>query len=509
MAYRPLRLSTRLGINHGVLVALLMSALLVTLQGLIRMLGVITEIRDQHLSSIDTEEEVHRAAWEIEVGLRRGRQTCYERHADEEVRGMLSTARERLKDTMTTHGANASLRLVDPASRCLNLANALATSTCAFLLAPEAETRRAELDEELTDAWIDRLQELYTDLSRKEDKARGIGTVTAAGGLAVATVGAIAAFIIARSTARSISEPMRRLAADARRMGEGDFAPIPEVDGPLEVEELWRDLEGARERLQELDRLKQSFIANVSHELRSPLARMREGLGLLSDGTCGPLSEQQERVLSIANRACEREVQLVDTLLDMSRLSSGVPAKRVVGCRIDRIVEAALDGERTEARERGVTLEFTKEGSVPLMDLDATLIERAVANLVRNAVSISRAEQTVTVARNLSADGARVLIDVVDRGPGFSTAARSSVFRPFSAAPVPDVGRPAGIGLGLSFAREVAVAHAGTLAIHKSDSSGTQIRLELPIEAQKGHDFAIQYLPFQCPGEATPRPLGG
>lgn len=487
MAYRPLRLSTRLGINHGVLVALLMIALLVTLQGLIRMLGVITEIRDQHLSSIDTEEEIHRAAWEIEVGLRRGRQTCYERNADEEVRASLSTASERLRATMATHGPNASLRLMEPAIRYSTLAtDALATPTCAFLLAPEAEARRAELDEELTDAWIERLQELYADLSRKEDRARGIGTETAVAGLAVATVGALAAFIIARSTARSISEPMRLLAAEARRIGGGDFAPIPEVDAPLEVEELWRELEGARERLQELDRLKQSFIANVSHELRSPLARMREGLGLLSDGTCGPLNERQERVLSIANRACEREVQLVDTLLDMSRLTSGMPAKRDTGCRIDRIIEEAVEGERADAKDRGVSLEFVKEGNVPLMDLDSTLVERAVANLVRNAISISRREQIVRVHRNLSADGARVLIDVVDEGPGFSAAAKSSVFRPFSAAPVPDVGRPAGIGLGLSFAREVATAHAGELTIERSDSTGTQIRLELPIEVQKG-----------------------
>ncbi|WP_394842139.1 HAMP domain-containing histidine kinase [Pendulispora brunnea] len=479
---RRLPLSTRLAVNHGVLIALLVIALLVTLQGVIRMLGIITDIRDQYLSSIDEQEEIHRSAWQVEVALRHAHFECQSERQEIDVHRAVLLARDGLNAVLAKYRVRAPRRLLTSAERYLELADrATSGDTCAFALDPKTDEQRTALDEELTDAWMDLVHKLHADLSKQEERSRGIGVWTAAGAFTVATVGALAAVLIARSTARSISEPMRRLAAETMRIGEGDFAPIPKVAGPREIEDLWRDLERTRERLAELDRLKQSFLANVSHELRSPLARLREALGLLFDGTCGPLNERQLRVLTLANRACEREVQLVNALLDMSRLNSGMALKRDAACRLDRIIQAALDGERTEANERGVVLEVASRGSIPPMDLDSALMERAVANLVRNAVSVSRRGQRVRIERSLSKDDDRAFIDVIDEGPGFTTKAKDSAFRPFSAADIPDVDRPAGIGLGLSFAKEVARAHGGLLTILRSDRTGTTIRIELSL----------------------------
>jgi two-component system sensor histidine kinase GlrK len=276
------------------------------------------------------------------------------------------------------------------------------------------------------------------------------------------------------------------------RLGEGDFSPLPRVSGPTEIEELRRDLDRLRERLMEIDQLKQSFLANVSHELRSPLGRLREALSLVADGTCGPVTPTQTRVLSLASRACEREVRIVDALLDMSRLRAGLPTKRETACDVDRVIASALSDEALDAQERGIKVELVADGTAPLLDIDSALVERAIANLVRNAVSVSRPSTRVDVVRRVTGteDGERVVvIDVIDRGPGMPEAIRMQAFRPFLAVSV-SAGRPGGIGLGLAFAREVARAHGGELRLVSSSEEGTTMRLELPVTTTRARSAA-------------------
>jgi two-component system sensor histidine kinase GlrK len=487
MFLRTLRLSSRLGISHGALAALLVVLLLVTLQGLLRMIGLITEIRERHLSNVGTEEALHRAAWKIDVSMRHGRVACAmaQEGAGAQARASIENASRDLEAAF----AQSSKSQYQPLSAVAKRYQALAASalgapaTCEFILGAATEQTRAGLDEEITDAWIDRLHELHADLARKQEQARGIGINTALGGFGVALLAAAAALAIARSTARSVSRPIAALADAATRLGEGDFQPIPRVQGPPEVEELWRDLERARERLLEVDQLKQSLLASVSHEMRSPLTSVREALALLADGTCGPLNPKQQRVVTLAKRACEREVRVVEALLDMSRLRAGMPLALEGACDIDRVVDAAIEYERDDAEQRGVSIDVEKADPIRVVQVDSPLIERALANLIRNAVSVSKEGSAVRVARSVQAarDGRSVAIDVIDAGPGVDESFKDSMFRPFASAPVGAAQRPAGIGLGLSFAREVARAHGGDITLLRSGPGGTTFRFELPI----------------------------
>jgi len=486
---RPLRLSTRLALTHGVLVGVLVISLLLTLQGLLRMLGLITEIRDTRLSTLDADEDMHRTAWSVEVALRHAAQACENGAHDAAVRATIVDARGALSELLETRVLEPDSRLRRASHRYIALADgAAADGACAYLLAPHTDSVRAQLDEEMTNAWIERMHELHADLRTREDAARRIGVGTAVAGVVFAALAATAAAVVARSMARSISQPIAELARAATRVGEGDFAPIPQARGPAEVQELWRDLERMREHLMELERLKRSFVANVSHELRTPLARLREALGLLSDGTCGPTTPQQERVLALARRACEREVRIVEALLDLSRMSSGLPIKCEAGCDVDRVIEAAVADERAEAEERRVTIAFEREGRAPTLEIDTALVERAVANLVRNAVSVSTAGKVVRVTRRIArapVRGERVVrIDVTDDGPGVTEAMKATMFQPFSSASVPGVDRPQGIGLGLSFARDVALAHGGELTMTSEQGQGSTFTLVLPADGE-------------------------
>ncbi len=480
----PLRLSTRLSITHGVLATLVLVLLVVTLQGLLRMLGVITDIRDD-LSSLDAEEAIHRSAWAIEVKVRHGRIACSAGKDSASVHATLEASRNEL---VQRRAGNPDIpqALMVATRGYLELADAaVAGDTCAYLLLPETDALRARLDEELTNTWIDRINYLHENIKRQEELARQIGIRTTAIGLIVALVGAVAALLIARTTARSVTDPIAQLAIEATRVGDGDFRPIPLPNGPREIEELWRDLDVMRQRLLELDHLKIAFLANVSHELRSPLTRVRAALSLLADGTCGALSDQQAKVVTVASRACEREVRIVTALLDMSRLNSGLPLKVDSAEHIDRILGAVMEDERVDATDRGVRVELATEGEVPRVHVDSELVERALANLVRNAVSVSRSGQTVRVVRSQTgseeANTKLICVDVIDDGPGVPAEVQKAMFRPFAARAIETLDRPAGIGLGLSLAREVARAHGGDLMLVRSGDTGSVFRFQLPV----------------------------
>lgn len=483
-----MRLPARLGITHGALVALLVVLLVVTLQGLLRMLGLMTIVSEQRFSSLDSEGELHRSAWDVEVALRHARVQCAEGEAATGARERIATARTPAREALASHGARAPARLRDAALRYSELADEALSSkdTCGYLALPSTEERRMKLDEEMTNTWVDRLRVVHADIESKEETARTIGARTAASGLVVAALGALAAVLVARLTARSVTIPIARLAADARRLGDGDFTPIGPVVGAPEVEELRRDLERTREKLLGVDRLKQSFLASVSHELRTPLGRLREALALLGDGTVGTLTDKQQRVLTLARRACEQEVRIVEALLDMSRVTSGLPVQREAGCDMLAVVEAAVDAERAAADERGVTIGLDVREKPPLLRVDSTLVERAIANIVRNAVSVSPRGSEVRIELALRGpDRERVVrVDVIDRGPGLDEAVARRIFEPFNAAQVAD--RPAGIGLGLSLAREVARAHGGELDLTKTEGL-TTFRLELPVAVEEMH----------------------
>lgn len=477
------RLAVRLGITHGALVVVLLVLLVVTMQGFLRMLGVMTIITGHRLSELDAEEQLHRSAWGIEVAIRHASVRCEQGGSNEEARTQIERARGVFQSVIAQGAVGDSDRLRVTARQYDILAgDAITADTCAFLALPEMAMRRLELDEELTDTWIERLHELHTDIEAKQKTARTIGTRTALGGLAVAVLGAIVAGMIARRTAHSVTHPLARLAADATRLGDGDFSPIQPVGGPPEIEQLRRDLERTREKLLGVDRLKQAFLASVSHELRSPLGRLREALALLADGTVGELTPKQARVLALASRACEQEVRIVEALLDMSRVSSGLPIQRAGGCDVNELVAAAVEAERSAAVERDVRLRVEQLTPLPLLRIDAVLVERAVANLVRNAVSVSPKGACVRIVVGVHCEGERrVRIDVVDEGPGLAAGALDRIFQPFSAAQV--AGRPAGIGLGLSLARDVARAHGGDLVL--ATDAATTFRLELPVEHEE------------------------
>ena len=158
----PLRLSTRLALTHGVLAALAFVLFAVTLQGVYRIGRIMTDLHERELSTIDAEEDVYRAAWQIEIVMRRGRALCLGGSSDEpRARHGIFDERDKLRDAIAQLPRTTPAYLRNAAQRYANLAEAsLAQDTCQFLLSPETDQLRIRLDEEVTDAWIARLRQV-------------------------------------------------------------------------------------------------------------------------------------------------------------------------------------------------------------------------------------------------------------------------------------------------------------------------------------------------------------
>jgi len=219
--------------------------------------------------------------------------------------------------------------------------------------------------------------------------------------------------------------------------------------------------------------LRTALLDAVSHDLRTPLAAIRA----LTTGWLAPdvhLSEQDtlESIVAIDQEA-KRLGQLVDNLLDMSRLRTGALNLALGPVGLDEIVPAALAGLSTSGREIIVEVPET----LPPVDVDAGLLERAVANVIDNAVRHSPDGSPVRVEAGEVAG--RVDLRVIDRGPGIPLAARERLFRPFQR--LGDGATDTGVGLGLAVARGFVEAMGGEIAVEDTPGGGLTMVMSLPV----------------------------
>jgi len=252
------------------------------------------------------------------------------------------------------------------------------------------------------------------------------------------------------------------------------------------------------EGLSQANALRTALLEAVSHDLRTPLASIRAlTTGWLAPDVHLPEAETHDSMLAIDAEA-RRLSTLVDNLLDMSRLQTGALSLiwRPVG--LDEVVPAALASLSQDCQNVVVDVPET----LPRVNVDAALLERAVANLVDNAVRHSPSDRPVRV--EAGAVAGRVDLRVVDRGPGIPLAQRDVIFQPFQR--LGDAGADTGVGLGLAVARGFVEAVGGEISVEDTPGGGLTMVISLPAthEAAPGQDD--DDLP---PGEPNATPASG
>ncbi|MFG2664004.1 ATP-binding protein [Streptomyces sp. NPDC048387] len=258
----------------------------------------------------------------------------------------------------------------------------------------------------------------------------------------------------------------RVLPAEDRRV-LGAFAAQAAV--VLDRQRLVDEAQKSRE-LAEANRIRTALLAAVSHDLRTPLAGIKASItSLRSDDVEWSEADKAELLEGIEDGA-DRLAALIGNLLDMSRLNTGTVVPLIRETDLDEVVPMALGG----VPEDSVDLDIPE--TLPMVAVDRGLLERAVANIVENAVKYSPHSQPVNVSA--SALGSRVELRVVDRGPGVPDEAKDRIFEPFQRHG--DAPRGAGVGLGLAVARGFTEAIGGTLTAEDTPGGGLTMVLTLP-----------------------------
>ncbi|MCW7946279.1 histidine kinase, partial [Streptomyces hygroscopicus] len=236
----------------------------------------------------------------------------------------------------------------------------------------------------------------------------------------------------------------------------------------LDRQRLRQEAEQAR-ALAEGNRIRTALLAAVSHDLRTPLAGIKASVSSLRSDDVEWSQEDQAELLAAIEEGADRLDHLVGNLLDMSRLQTGTVTPLIREVDLDEVVPMSLGG----VPEDSVELDIPE--TLPMVDVDAGLLERTVANLVENAVKYSPLDTPVLVSASALAD--RVEVRVVDRGPGVPDEAKERIFEPFQR--YGDAPRGSGVGLGLAVARGFAEAMGGTLTAEDTPGGGLTMVLTL------------------------------
>jgi two-component system, OmpR family, sensor histidine kinase KdpD len=228
--------------------------------------------------------------------------------------------------------------------------------------------------------------------------------------------------------------------------------------------------------LAEADELRSALLQAVSHDLRTPLAGIKASASSLRQPDIQWSEADRDEFLRTIEDETDRLATLVGNLLDMSRIQAGAvaPVSRAVG--LEEVVPAAVAG----LGPRAAIVDVAVPESLPPVEADPALLERVVANLVDNAVAHSPPDAPVRVEAGEVGD--RVLVRVVDRGPGIPASERDRVFQPFQrTGDSRRSPRGAGVGLGLAVARGFTQAMGGDLVVDDTPGGGTTMILDLAV----------------------------
>ena len=272
----------------------------------------------------------------------------------------------------------------------------------------------------------------------------------------------------------------QRLARRLRVLGEATAAvaagsfrdPIPER-GADEIAALAHSFNAMAVNLRQVDQLKESFLATVSHELRSPLTSMREAAHLLNEEVAGTLNPKQARLVAIIGDSTERLLRLVNQILDLSRMRAGrLPlARRTLD--LSQVAERGVNELRPQAAEGHVAVSVERVGQNFEAAVDEDKLVQVVINLVANAIRFTPAGR-VTV-RVVDA-GPEVELHVEDTGVGIPASALPRIFEMYQQAH----GQRGGTGLGLAIVRGVVEAHGGRVTVESQEGKGSRFTVLLP-----------------------------
>jgi len=250
------------------------------------------------------------------------------------------------------------------------------------------------------------------------------------------------------------------------------------------VQERTAELREALERLSELSKMKANFVANISHELRTPVTHVKGYIELLITETLGPLTDEQRHALQVSQKAAARLESLIEDLIMFSLASRGEMSIKQEGIDIRRIASLAVKSASQRAEARGVELQFVAGERLPLVQGDAEKIAWVLNQLIDNAIKFTASGGRVVV--RLREEGANlVMVSVTDTGIGIPANRLNEVFEPFHQLNGSSTRQASGTGLGLSLVRQIVEAHGSMIEVHSVEGKGSTFQFPLLAVAEE------------------------
>jgi len=318
-------------------------------------------------------------------------------------------------------------------------------------------------------------------------------------GLLIASLAIAAAFLFARK----IAEPLHHLSEAAKSFGEGETSARTEISGGGSMHELGTtfnrmadQIVEREDKLKELDRLRSEFVSSVSHELRTPLTTIKALTRVLNSDRIS-IEERSEYLQTIADE-CDRQIEFVQNLLDLSRLESGVFQVSLDPVDIVTLLSEVVKTNERVARSRGLSLKFVApESSLPHAHSDATVLRQILVSLVANSMKYTPEHGTIHLSANQVAD--RIEVEITDNGCGIAAADIPHIFekfyrgRPFRTQisggngddePLTASGNEGGgVGLGLYLVKNFLEQIGGEISVEspvEGEPIGTKVTVSLP-----------------------------
>ncbi len=273
-----------------------------------------------------------------------------------------------------------------------------------------------------------------------------------------------------------IARPIRQIDAAIRRLGGGQFAAPVVVSGPQDLEQLGERLEWMRRELLDLERQKNQFLRQVSHELKTPLTALREGAELLSEEAVGKLTPGQREITEIMRHNSVELQKLIEALLSFGASQFRKVAVDLEPVEIRQVVERVVADHSLAMRSRGLNIDLSVQDV--MVSADPEKLRVVLDNLVSNAVKFSPAGGEIKISARV--DGEMLQLDVVDQGPGIPVADRARIFEPFFQGRDEGAGPVRGTGIGLSVVKEYIFGHGGSIEVVDS-RKGAHLRVRLPL----------------------------
>jgi len=334
----------------------------------------------------------------------------------------------------------------------------------------------------MTNSIIEALEGLVTNTKQntndKIKRLHGIGTQLRRTVIVMTGAFLMLGIVISLLINRSITQPVSVLEKKTKEIGRGKFKGDLNILSPPELAGLADAFNLMCHKLNELDEMKSDFFSSVAHELRTPLATMKMGSGLMQAGVEGPLTKGQKNLLAVLEKEINRLTGLVNSILDLSKMEAGMMSFNLEPKNIGPLIAQATQEIGLLVEAKKINLEVTVTKGLPPIKIDSEKILQALRNIIGNAVKFTPETGRVTISARPADHG--VEVSVADTGPGIPSENLASVFEKFQQAPAARSSPMKGTGLGLAISKEIISRHGGRIWAESQLGHGSKIIFVLP-----------------------------